>query len=85
MEIQNFSHRSRAGPAVIKEIFMLNSAEHETNEIIYAHNYKKYQEIQIFFSGSDKPRMLFFLLLNVQMPTVVGIFSFMSRKKFMFS
>ena len=26
-----------------------------------------------FFSGSDKPRMLFFLLINVKMPTIVII------------
>ena len=25
------------------------------------------------FSGSDKPRMLFFPLINVKMPTIVGI------------
>ena len=33
------------------------------------------------FSRSDKPRMLFFQLINVIMPTVVGVFTFMSRKK----
>ena len=32
-------------------------------------------------SGSDKPIMLFFLLINVNMPTIVGILTFMSRKK----
>ena len=42
---------------------------------------KKYQEIQPF-SSSDKRRMLFFLLTNVKMPTIVGIFAFMGRKKF---
>ena len=51
---------------------MLNSAEHE---ILNAHEYKKIKKISIF-SGSDKPRMLFFLLSNVKMPT------FMSRKNF---
>ena len=35
------------------------------------------------FSDSDKPRMLFLQLINVKMPTVVGILTFMSRKKFM--
>ena len=40
----------------------------------------KYQEIQLF-SGSDKPRMFFVLLINVKMPTNNGIFTFMSRKK----
>ena len=56
---------------------MLISAE---QEILNAHNYIKYQEIQLF-SGSDKPRLLFFLLINVEMPTIVGILTFMSRKK----
>ena len=37
------------------------------------------------FSGSDKPRMLFFLLINVKMPTLVGILTFMSKKNFMLS
>ena len=40
---------------------------------------KKYQDIQLF-AGSDKPRMLFFLLINV-----VGILTFVSRKNFMLS
>ena len=35
------------------------------------------------FSYSDKPRMLFFLFINVKMPTIVGILTFMSRKNFM--
>ena len=46
---------------------MLNSAEHE---ILNAHT----------FQGRDKPRMLFSLLINVEMPTGVGIFNFSSRK-----
>ena len=60
---------------------MLNSAEHE---ILNAHKYKKYQEIQVF-AGSDKPRMLYFLLVHVKMPTIVGILTFMSRKNSMLS
>ena len=32
------------------------------------------------FLGSDKTRMLFFPLINVKMPTIVGILTFMSRK-----
>ena len=35
--------------------------------------------------GSDKPRMLLFPLINVKMPTIVGILTFMSRKKFTLS
>ena len=32
------------------------------------------------FSASDKPRMLFFLLIKVKMPTIVGILTYISRK-----
>ena len=60
---------------------MLISAEHE---ILSAHRYKKYQEIQLF-SGSGKPVMQFFLLINVKMPITVGILTFMSRKNFLLS
>ena len=35
------------------------------------------------FLDSDKPRMLFFLLINVKMPTIVGNLIFMSRINFM--
>ena len=59
---------------------MLNSAEHE---ILNAHKYqKKYQDIQLF-SALDMPTMLFFLLINVKMPTIVGSLTFMSRTNFM--
>ena len=37
------------------------------------------------FLGSDKPKMLFFPLINVKMPTIVGILTFMSRKIFILS
>ena len=50
---------------------MLNSAEHV---ILNACKYK-YQEIQLF-SGSGKPRMLFFLLIKLK---------FMSKKNIMLS
>ena len=56
---------------------MLNSVK---LEILNAHKYKKYQEIRLFL-GSDKPRVLFLPLINVKMPTVVGILTFISRKK----
>ena len=52
---------------------LLNSAEHE---ILNAHKCKKNHH----FSGSDKPRMLVFLLINVKMPTIVGILTFMRGK-----
>ena len=57
---------------------MLNSAEHE---ILYAHKYRNNNK----FSFSDKPRMLFFLLLIVKMPTIVGNITFVSRKSVMLS
>ena len=60
---------------------MLNSAEHE---ILNAHKYKNIKKFG-FFLGLDKPRMLFFLLINVKMPTIVGILTFMSSKNFMLS
>ena len=34
------------------------------------------------FLGPDKPKMLYFPLINVKMPTIVGILTFMSRKNF---
>ena len=40
--------------------------------MLNANKYKKYQEIQLFYE-SDKPRMLFFMLINVKMPTIIGI------------
>ena len=60
---------------------MLNSVEHE---ILSAHDYRNIKKFS-FFSGSDKWRWLFFLLINVKIPTVVGILTFMSMKKFMLS
>ena len=60
-------------PEVTKKI-MLNSAEHET---LNTHMYKHIKKF-----SSDNPRMLFFLLKNVKMPTVVGVLTFMSRKNF---
>ena len=58
--------------------FMLNSVEHENLNVISL-NIKKFS----FFS--DKPCMLFFLIMNVKMPTIVGILTFMSGKNFMLS
>ena len=49
--------------------------------LIRIKNIKKFN----FFSGLDKPRMLFFLPIKVKMPTTVGILTFMSKKTFMLS
>ena len=43
---------------------------------------KNLQEIQHFL-GSDKLIMLFFMFINVKMPTNVGILTFMSRNNSM--
>ena len=55
---------------------MLNSAEHE---ILNAHKYKISRNS--VFLGADKPRMLFSPLINVKIQAIVGILTFMSRKK----
>ena len=60
-----------------KTFYMLNSVKHE---ILNAHKYKISRNL-ISFLGSNNPRMLFSLLINVKMPTIVGILTFMSRKK----
>ena len=67
-------------PRGYKTFLMLNSIEHE---ILKARKYKNIKKFGFF--GSDKPRMLFFPLINVKMPTIVGILTFMSRKNFMLS
>ena len=46
--------------------------------------YVKVGEIQLF-PGSDKPGMLFFLPINVKIPTIVGFLTFISRNNFMLS
>ena len=66
-------------PRGYKTFFMLNSTEHEISN---APKFKYIKKIQLF-SGSDKPRMLFLQLINVKMPTTVGILTVMNRKNFM--
>ena len=46
------------------------------HEILNAHVYKIIKKFA--FLGSDKPKMLFFPLINVKMPTIAGIFTFIS-------
>ena len=62
------------GPELIK-LVMLNSAE---QKILNAQEYENIKKFSIL--SSEKPRMLFFLLINVKMRTIVGILTFMSRK-----
>ena len=42
-------------------------------------------EVIKHFSYSTQLSMKFFLLINIKMPTIVGILIFISRKKFMLS
>ena len=67
-------------PRGYKTFFMLNSVEHE---ILNALKYKISRNSA--FLGSDKPRKLFFPHINVKMPTIVGILTFMSEQNFMLS
>ena len=60
-----------------KTFFMLNSVKHE---ILNAYKYKNIKQLGLL--GSDKPRMLFLPLIYVKMSTIVGILTFISRKKF---
>ena len=69
------------GPEVIK----LFSCSTQLSKIFNAHRYENVKKLSFFFSGSDNPRMLFFMLINVKKPTIVGILTFMSRKIFMLS
>ena len=69
----------RRGPEVIK---LFSCSTQLSKKILKAHKYKKSQQIQHLL-GSDKLIMLFFMFINVKMPTIVGILTFMSRKKFM--
>ena len=66
----------RSGLEVIKLFLMLSSTEHE---ISTAHKQlKKFLAISL----SD---VVFIMLINVKMPTIVGILTFMSRINFMLS
>ena len=74
---QNFAFQQLIWTEVIK-LFPCSIQVSKKNS--NAHKYKKYQEIQPFF-GSDMHRMLFFPLIHAEMPTIVGISTFMNRKK----
>ena len=53
-------------------------------EILNAPKKENIKKISIF-SGSEKPRILFFPLINVKMPTIVGILTFINMKNVMLS
>ena len=68
-------------PQGYKTFFMLNSTEHE---ISTARNKLKYQPIKNFLALSLSDGV-FIMLINVKMPTIVGILTFMIRMNFMLS
>ena len=57
---------------------MLNSDEHE---ILNAHKYKNIKKFS-FFQTQISREAFFFLLINVKMPTIVGIFYIYKQGKF---
>ena len=64
-----------------KTFFMLNSAE---NEICSAYKKIEFRTSNLKLSScTAKMSMKFFLLINIKMPTNVGILIFISRKDFM--
>ena len=69
----------RSRPQGYKTFFMLNSVEHEIL------NARKHKNIKKFgsFSAQISLECYFSPLINVKMPTIVGILTFMSRKNFM--
>ena len=60
---------------------MLNSTEHEISS---AHKKLKYRQIKKFLALSLSD-FLFTMLINVKMPTIVGILTFISRINFILS
>ena len=67
-------------PRDYKTFFMLNSTEHEISN---AHKKLSDEKIMIFLAL--KPSHVPVLLINVKMPTIVGILTFMSRIYFVLS
>ena len=80
----SLSPLSHSGPEVIKlfpgpeaiKIFMLISPEHE---ILNAHKFKNIKKLSMF-QALMSIECYFFLLIKVEMPTTVGISTFISRK-----
>ena len=63
-------------PRGYKTFFILNSVEHE---ILNAYKYENMKQF-IIFQAQISLECYFLLLINVKMPTIVGIVTFMSRK-----
>ena len=68
-------------PRGYKTYFMLDSTEHE---IPTGHKKLEYRQMKKFLALS-LPGVGFIMLINVKMPTIVGITTFMSRINFVLS
>ena len=66
------------GPEVIKLFSCSTQLSMKILVLISMKTIKKFS----FFLDSDNAKMLFFPLINVKMPTIVGILTFMSGKNF---
>ena len=64
---------------------LLDSPKGGLNIGIFLYLCNKASRSKNFFSYSTQLSMEFFLLINIKMPTIVGILIFISRKKFMLS
>ena len=60
---------------------MFISTEHE---VLTAHNKLKYLQTKKFLALNPS-NVVFIMLINVKMPTIVGVLTFMSRINFMLS
>ena len=78
---RNETNTKQPGPQVIKLCFMLNPTEHEPST---AHKKLKYRNLKKFLALSLSD-VVFIMLINVKMPTIVGILTFMSRINFVLS
>ena len=74
-------HAINTWPRGYKTFFMLNSTEHE---ISTAYKKLKYRQIKKFLALGLSD-VVFIMLINVKMPTVVGILTFMSMINFVLS
>ena len=61
--------------------FMLNSTEHEISN---AHKNLKYRQITMFLVLSPS-NVVFIMVMNVKMPIIDGILTFINRINFVFS
>ena len=63
-----------------KTFFTLNSTEHEISSALTTKIPANKEFLALSLSG-----VVFIMLINVKMPTIVGILTFMSRINFVFS